>query len=97
EPLISNAIDEVKLRVLTKDVLNAEHILSSISKYSLDDEGHTIYCPKCHSQKIQLFSNIKDFKSFVSFVIGFLFLTLPFYAKDTYKCEVCNHEFDVKS
>lgn len=96
-PLISNAIGGIKLKVLTKDVLKAERILDSISKYSLDDEGHTIYCPKCDSKKIQLFSNIKDFKSFFSFLIGFFFLTLPFYSKDMYKCEVCNHEFDVKS
>lgn len=97
DPLMSNAIGGVKLKVLTKDVLKAEHILGSISKYSLDDEGNTIYCPKCNSQKVQLFSNIKDFKSFFSFVISLFLFTLPFYAKDTYKCEICNHEFDVKS
>ena len=97
DPLISNAIGGVKLKVLTKDVLKAQDILDSISKYSLNDEGSAIHCPNCNSSKIQLFSTIINFKSFVAFIIGFLSGTLPFYAKDKYRCEVCNHEFDIKS
>ncbi|WNH13815.1 DUF2007 domain-containing protein [Thalassobellus suaedae] len=96
DPLVSNAIGGVKLKVLTKDALKAENILNNISKYSLDDEGNSLDCPNCNSNKIQLFSTIKDFKSFFSFIIGFLFGTLPFYAKDKYRCDVCNHEFDIK-
>ena len=97
DPLISNAIGGVKLKVLTKDALKAQDILDSISKYSLDDEGNAIYCPNCNNNKVQLYSTIKDFKSFFSFIIGFFFGTLPFYTKDKYRCEVCNHEFDIKS
>jgi len=96
DPLVSNAIGGVKLKVLTEDVLKANDILDSISKYSLDDEGSAIHCPNCNSYKIQLFSTIKDFKSFFSFLIGFLFGTLPFYAKDKYRCEDCKTEFDLK-
>lgn len=97
DPLVSNAIGGVKLKVLTKDALKAQHILDSIAKYSLDDEGNAIHCPNCNSTKVQLFSTIKDLKSFFSFVLGFLSGTLPFYAKDKYRCEDCNHEFDTTS
>ncbi|MEL0455496.1 DUF2007 domain-containing protein [Flavobacteriaceae bacterium SZ-1-7] len=97
DPLVSNAIGGVKLKVLTKDALKAQHILDSIAKYSLDDEGNAIHCPNCNSTKVQLFSTIKDFKSFFSFVLGFLSGTLPFYAKDKYRCEDCNHEFETTS
>jgi len=96
DPLVSNAIGGVKLKVLTKDSIKAQDILNSISKYSLDDEGTAIHCPNCDSDKIQLYSTIKDFKSFFSFLIGFLFGTLPFYAKHKYRCEDCKTEFDLK-
>ncbi|MFI1772828.1 DUF2007 domain-containing protein [Thalassobellus citreus] len=97
DPLVSNAIGGVKLKVQTKDALKAQNILDSISKYSLDDEGSSIHCPSCNSSKIQLYSTIKNFKAFFSFIIGFLFGTLPFYAKDKYRCDICNHEFDIES
>ena len=97
DPLVSNAIGGVKLKVLSRDALKAQHILDSIAKYSLDDEGNAILCPNCNGTKVQLFSTIKDLKSFFSFILGFLSGTLPFYAKDKYRCEDCNHEFDTKS
>jgi len=97
DPLVSNAIGGVKLKVLTQDALKAQHILERISKYSLDDEGSPIRCSNCNSTKVQLYSTIKDFKSFFSFLIGFLSGTLPFYAKDKYRCENCNYEFNSTS
>ncbi len=96
DPLISNAIGGVKLKVLSEDTLKARHILDSIQKYSIDDEGNAIQCPKCRSEQIELFSTITDFKSFFSFLIGFLFGTLPFRTRHKYKCEECKTEFDIK-
>ncbi|WP_452220043.1 DUF2007 domain-containing protein [Lacinutrix salivirga] len=96
DPLVSQAIGGVKLKVLAEDALKAQHILSTISQYSLDDEGETIHCPNCNSEKIDLFSTIKDFKSFFSFVFGVLFSALPFYTKHKYVCEDCKTEFDLK-
>ncbi len=94
DPLVSNAIGGVKLKVLNQDAIKAQHILDGIAKYSLDNEGLPLHCPNCHSTQVQLYSTIKDFKSFFSFVAGFLSGTLPFYAKDKYRCENCNYEFD---
>ncbi len=96
DPLVSNAIGGVKLKVLSVDALKAQHILESIKKYSIDDEGNTITCPNCGSEKIELFSTIKDIKSLFWFIFGVLFSALPFYTKHKYKCEDCNTEFDIK-
>lgn len=96
DPLVSNAIGGVKLKVLSTDALKAQHILDSIKKYSTDDDGNSIECPKCKSEKIELFSTIKDAKSLFWFVFGVLFSSLPFYTKHKYRCESCKTEFDLK-
>ncbi len=96
DPLVSNAIGGVKLKVLSKDALKAQHIIETIKKYSVDDEGNVINCPNCASEKIELFSTIKDAKSFFAFIFGVLFSALPFYTRHKYRCEECNTEFDIK-
>ncbi|WP_272022173.1 putative signal transducing protein [Olleya namhaensis] len=96
DPLVSNAIGGVKLKVPTTDAMEAQHILESISKYAINDEGNAIHCPNCSSTEAQLFSTITSLKSFIAFVFGFISGTLPFYSKDKYRCENCNTEFDVK-
>ena len=96
DPLVSNAIGGVKLKVLSSQTEKAEEILNSIKKYSVDDDGEAINCPSCHNSKVELFSTIKDFKSLWAFIIGFLSGTLPFHAKYKYRCEYCKTEFDLK-
>ncbi len=96
DPLVSNAIGGVKLKVLSTDALKAQHILETIKKYSVDDEGNVINCPNCKSEKIELFSTIKDVKSLFWFIFGVLFSSLPFYTRHKYRCEDCNTEFDLK-
>lgn len=96
DPLVSQAIGGVKLKVLAKDEAAARAIINSIESFSLDDEGNPIKCPNCHNEHIGLYSTITDFKSFVSFLIGFIFGTLPFSTRYQYKCEDCKVEFPVK-
>ena len=96
DPLVSNAIGGVKLKVLSYQATEARKILNSIKQYSIDDEGHSIQCPNCKSTHIELFSTIKDFKSLFWFLFGFLFSSLPFYTKHKYRCEMCDTEFDLK-
>ncbi|MCX7546450.1 DUF2007 domain-containing protein [Xanthomarina sp. F1114] len=96
DPLISNAIGGVKLKVLSSQSEEAIEILNSINKYSLDDEGNSIFCPSCKSEKIELFSTIKDAKSLIWFVFGVMFSSLPFYTRHKYRCETCHTEFDLK-
>lgn len=96
DPLVSQAIGGVKLKVLAKDEKAARDILESIQSYSIDDDGQPVTCPNCNNQHVSLYSTITDFKSFMSFFIGFLFGTLPFSTRYQYKCEDCKVEFPVK-
>lgn len=93
DPLVSNAIGGVKLQVLSKDAMQAQHILSTIKQYSLDDDGNRIKCPNCESENVELFSTITDFKSFFAFLVGFISGTLPFHTRYQYKCENCSTQF----
>ena len=96
DPLVSNAIGGVKLKVLSTDALEAQHILESINKYSIDNEGNTISCPNCKGHHIELFSTIKDAKSLFWFIFGVLFSALPFYTRHKFRCEDCKIEFDIE-
>ncbi len=95
DPLVSNAIGGVKLKVLANQEQEAIHVLKSIKKYSVDGEGNSITCPNCNSKKTELFSTIKDVKSLFWFVFGLLFSLLPFYTKYKYRCQNCNVEFNL--
>lgn len=96
DPLVSNAIGGVKLKVLSLQANEAERILESIKNYSVDDEGHKIVCPSCGNQKVKLYSTIKDIKSFFAFIVTFFFFVFPIYTKYKYKCEDCKTEFNLK-
>lgn len=96
DPLVSNAIGGVKLKVIESQKDKALKIVQSIQPYSVDDNGNPINCPNCNSTSIQLFSTVTNFKSLFWFIFGLLFSALPFYAKFDYKCEACNTEFNLK-
>lgn len=95
DPLVSNAIGGVKLKVHSEDKVEALRILRSISRYSIDDTGKQIICPSCKSDQIDYLTSITDFKSLVSFLVGFLFGVLPFYTVYEYRCENCKNKFNI--
>ena len=68
-----------------------------IGAYSISDDGEPIACPNCGKNHIELYSTITNFKSLVSFLIGFITGTLPFSTRYQYKCEDCKTEFPFKS
>ena len=94
DPMLSNAAGGVKIKVHNSDKEKALDILKTISEYCVSDTGGKITCPKCSSNKINYFSTIKDLKSLLHFLLGFLISALPFYIKYKYRCENCNTEFD---
>ena len=96
DPLVSNAIGGVKLKVRSAQVIKAKRIIDNIATYSLDDEGNPIQCPNCGSKKAHLFTQITDLKSFFSFLVGVLFSVLPFHTTYTYHCEACDHKFNAE-
>ena len=95
DPLVSNAIGGVKLKVRSEDVIKAKHILNSINQYSLDDDGNAIHCPNCNSTEVQMYSTITDLKSFLAYLVGFVFGTLPFSTRYKYQCEQCQTQFSI--
>lgn len=97
DPLVSQAIGGVKLKVLSYQAFEAKEILNAIKHYSVDDVGQAIHCPNCNSIHIELFSTIKNFKALVAFIVGILFSALPFYTRHKYRCELCKTEFDLKT
>lgn len=94
DPLVSQAIGGVKLKVLSHQAFEAKEILNAIKHYSLDNAG--VHCPNCNSIHIELFSTIKNFKALFAFIWGVLFAELPFYTRHKYRCELCKTEFDLK-
>ncbi len=96
DPLFSNTIGGVKLKVLSNQENKALELLSSIKKYSLNDDGKAIHCPNCNSEKIQMFTTVRDLRSFLWYVFGLFFVAFPLYVKYTYKCRNCNTEFNQK-
>ena len=97
DPFVSNAIGGVKLFVKAEDEARAKVILSEISRYSKDDSGHNVVCPKCGSEKVEVGSTIKNSKSLLAFLVALLFAgVLPFYTKYTYRCDNCGNEFKIK-
>ncbi|TNJ46977.1 DUF2007 domain-containing protein [Tamlana fucoidanivorans] len=96
DPLVSQAIGGVKLKVLSQDALKAQYILERINKYAIDDEETPLKCPNCGHSKIGIYSTINTFKSLVAFIIGFIFAALPFHTRHLYRCEDCKTEFNLK-
>lgn len=93
DPLVSNALGGVRLKVKTKDEAKAKEVLGSVLKYSVSDEGEEIHCPECNSTKIHFFSHVTNFKSLIALITGFLFGALPFYTQYDYSCESCKTKF----
>ncbi len=96
DPLVSNAIGGVNLKVRNEDEKKALEVLLSINKYALDDEGNQITCPKCQSEKVELLTHVKSLKSIFFFSLSFLFTVLPIYINREYHCDVCKNKFSLK-
>lgn len=97
DPLVSNAIGGVKLFVKTEQLEQAKQVLESISRYSVDDKGTPIKCPKCGEAKVEIGTTIKNLKSLLAFIFTSLFaVVLPIYTKYKYRCNNCKHEFNIK-
>lgn len=95
DPLVSNAIGGVKLKVWQEDEKKALEILKTISDYSLDENGEEIECPVCGSQKVSLFTHVRGIKSMFFFLFSFLTTALPIYTRYEYRCETCKQKFNL--
>lgn len=96
DPLVSNAIGGVKLKVRMEDEERALQVLESISKYTVDDKGLEVSCPNCRSEKVEMMTSIKSLKSFFFFCLSFIISALPIYIKRDYHCTSCKYQFSLK-
>ena len=96
DPLVSNAIGGIKLKVWAEDEEKAKNILKTISEYSLDDEGQDIECPICGSSKVELVTTIKDVKSLLAYIFSLLSNSRPDHNRHKYRCDTCKQTFDLE-
>lgn len=96
DPLVSNAIGGIKLKVYSHDTVKALRVLENINEYSLDDSGDKILCPNCGEDKVQFFTPIHSFRTLFSFL--FSFFTRPGSSKEKYEyiCRNCGYKFNLK-
>lgn len=94
-PLFSQGIGGIKLKIDEKDVDKATAILSEMQKdSSLDEEGKSVACPNCGSTDLYTnFRSMTGTKGILSMITMFLFVTFPFCYKNVYKCKSCGNEF----
>lgn len=92
-PLYSNAIGGVKLYVRTEDVNKANKVLEDVNLYSIGDDNKPLECEKCGSEKIDMITSVKEWKSFFYFLFLFFVFLFPYNAEHKYKCQNCKHEF----
>ncbi len=94
-PLFNISVGGIKLNIKNTDRDKAQAIIQEIEGNDLlDEEDHTIYCPKCNSKHLYAgFKSMKDFKGIMSAIIAFVFMVFPIYFKTVYRCKDCGFEF----
>ena len=94
-PLFSQLVGGVKLKIEEKDLGIAASIVQDINEnLSTDDSDNVITCPKCNSSNlIAGFKSVKSVKGIFSAIISFLLFVYPFHYNSVFKCKECNLEF----
>ena len=94
-PLFSNSVGGIKLKVAEKDEEIVRSILQELKDApNLDENNQTIACPKCASTDLYInYRSMKGYKGLLSMATMFLFTAFPFYFKNVYKCKSCGTEF----
>lgn len=92
--LVIKVIGGIKLKALSYQTTEALHSLNAMRRQS-PNARNAIACPKCRSLYVELFSTLKDLRSFYRFLYGVVFSCVPFSTRHKYKCEMCDTEFDL--
>ena len=95
QPLLSNGVGGIKLKINEADTDHALLILKDIQTQSrLDDQGESKTCPNCGCSDLYVnFKSMQGTKGVMSVLIMFFFVAFPFYYKNVFKCKKCNYEF----
>lgn len=94
-PLYTNLVGGIKLRISESDLARAEKILTTLDTAEIvDDHGTRIACPRCGSVNLYSgFKTVRGIKGVVSFIISLLFVVYPLYYNSVKKCRDCEFEF----
>lgn len=97
-PLYSNAVGGIKVKVLEEDFDEANRILAELENEPYkNDLEEVLECPICKSQSLHAnFKSMKSPSGILSGIASFLFGTYPIYYQSVYRCKECNHEFNPK-
>ncbi len=98
-PLFSNAVGGVKLKVNDYDLEKAQLIVKEVKGQPYtDNEDKLIVCPNCGSINLYAdFKSMKSTKGIFAAIASFLFFVFPIFYKSVYRCKECQTEFNPKS
>lgn len=95
DPLLSNAVGGIKLKVQEKDYAKAFEIIQELENKPFEDrDGNIIVCPNCGSNQLYKdFNSIQDFKSLISALFSLVLSIFPVYLNKVFRCKKCDTEF----
>lgn len=95
-PLYSNAIGGVKIKVREKDAPEARELIATLDKQPYtDDKDEIISCPKCGSTEYyQGYNSMRNAGSIMAFLVSLLIVVFPIYRKQVLRCKKCKTEFN---
>ena len=99
DPLLSNAVGGVKVKVREKDAEEALRILKELDETPYTDENdEVIACPNCGSTSYYThFTSMRNAKSILAFLLTLFTAVFPIYRKQVLRCKECDTEFDTKT
>jgi|SaaInl74LU_5_DNA_1037368.scaffolds.fasta_scaffold00033_36 predicted nucleic-acid-binding Zn-ribbon protein len=97
-PLYSNAVGGVKVKVRQNDSTLANELIQELNKTPYKDEkDHVVLCPNCGSSEFYTdFNSMRNPGSILAVLTSFLFAVFPIYKKRVNRCKKCDTEFDQK-
>ena len=95
-PLYSNAIGGVKIKVREKDAEKARILIQALDDKPYTDEyNEVIACPNCGSTEYYKgYNSMRNAKSILAFLVSLLIVVFPIYRKQVLRCKNCNTEFE---
>lgn len=90
DPLLSNAINGIKLVVPEPEAAIAMSVLDIIDQRQRDQTS----CPRCASHEVTLVSETSNAGNWLSGLFALLTFTYPAYLKKIYHCDHCGFEFE---
>jgi ribosomal protein L37AE/L43A len=96
-PLLTQAVGGVKIKVFEKDIKKCREILSQTPEVETDDElsrEAKLICPNCGSTNVRYGAATLRRTNWITAIISFLLMVYPFYARKAWHCFNCGKDFE---